>query len=52
MTLKQDVPQGSVLSPLNLIFDIVDLASLVGAQVNLFADDEAVWTQDSDLERP
>ena len=52
MTLKQGVPQGSVLSLLLLLLYIDDLAPAVGApQVSLFTDDAAVWTQDTDLER-
>ena len=52
MTLKQGVPQRSVLSPLLFLFYIDDLASEVGApQLSLFTDDVAMWTQDTDLER-
>ena len=52
VSLKQGVPQGSVLSPLLFIFYIDNLVSAVGAlQINRFADDVAVWAQDADLER-
>ena len=52
MNLKQGVPQGPVLSPLFFIFYIDDLAQADGVpQVSLFADDVAVWTQDTVLER-
>ena len=52
VSLKQGVPDVSVLSSLLFFFYIDDLASAVGApQVSLFADDIAVWTQDTDMER-
>ena len=52
VTLKQGVPQRSVLSPLLFLFYLDDLASEVGApQLSLFADDVAMWAQDTDLER-
>ena len=50
VTLMPGIPQGSVLSL--FLFYIDDLASAVGAPpVCLFADDVAVWTHDTDLER-
>ena len=48
--LKQGVPRGSVLSPLLFLFYINDLPNgIAQSNVNLFADDVAVWSQASGL---
>ena len=50
VTLKQVVPQGSLLSPLLFLFYVDDLASAVESpQVSIFADDVAVLTQDTNF---
>ena len=52
VTLKQGIPQGWVLLPLLFLFCIEDLAAAVGlSQVSFCADDVAVLTQDTGLER-
>ena len=50
VTLKQGVPQGSVLSPLLFLFYINDLpARIEDAEISLFADDVAVWVKGPNL---
>lgn len=47
--MKAGVPQGSVISPLLFLLFINDIADGLpdGVQASLFADDLAIWTQDS-----
>ena len=45
------VPQGSVLSPLLFLLFINDICDGIDANVSLFADDLALWVQDTELER-